>query len=113
MNNEYSATELGALQCSGCGKLYLPPKYHCSRCGGSNFYTVNLKGDGEIYSSTVIRVPFEKFMKEAPYLFAEVKLDEGLVVPGRLGNEKGKEVKIGSRVSFLKYEQGVNWFRLI
>ena len=57
-------------------------------------------------------MPFEEFLQEAPYAFAEVKLDEGLVVPGRFTNEKEREVKIGSRVSFVKWDRGVNWFEI-
>ena len=105
--------ELRALQCNKCRKLYLPPKYHCSQCGKSDFSEINLNGNGEVYSYTIIRVPFEEFLEEAPYIFAEVKLDDGLVVPGRFTNEKEKEGKIGSRVSFSRYERGISWFELI
>ena len=112
MSNKDSAMKLGALRCNGCGKLYVPPRYHCGGCGKSDFSEVQLDGNGEIYSYTVIRVPFEEFLAEAPYVFAEFKLDEGLVVPGRIANEGEKEVKIGSRVSFEKWKQGVYWFKL-
>ena len=77
----------------------------------SKFSEVNLNGDGEIYSYTVIRVPFEEFLDEAPFTFAEVKLDEGLVVPGRITAE-GEEIRIGSRVSFVSRDKGIAWFRL-
>lgn len=103
---------LRALQCDGCKKLFVPPRYHCSQCGKDAFSEVALSGNGEVYSYTIIRVPFEEFLDEAPYAFAEVKLDEGLVVPGRFTNEKQKEVKIGSRVSFVEWGRGVNWFAL-
>lgn len=105
-------TKSRALQCSGCHKLFVPPRYHCSQCGKSKFQQVELMGKGEVYSYTVIRMPFEEFLEEAPYAFAEVKLQEGLVVPGRFTNED-KEVKIGSRVLFVKRDRGVNWFELI
>lgn len=112
MEKQDSEMKLKALQCNGCQKLYVPPRYHCSQCGKDDFSEVDLKGKGEIYSYTVIRVPFEEFLEEAPFAFAQVKLDEGLVVPGRFTNEKDKEVKINSRVSFAKWDRGVNWFEL-
>jgi len=105
--------KLKALQCNGCQKLFVSPRYHCSHCGENEFHEVDLNGNGEIYSYTIIRVPFEEFLGEVPYAFAEVKLEEGLVVPGRFTNEKEKEVKIGSRVSFVKWDRGVNWFKLV
>lgn len=113
MRNQDSKTKLKVLECKGCGKLYLPPKYYCSQCGRSDFSEIDLKGNGEVYSYTIIRVPFEEFSEEAPYVFAEVKLDEGLVVPARFTNNKEKEIKIGSKVSFAKQDRGVNWFELI
>lgn len=112
MSKKDSEMKLRALQCNGCQKLYVPPRFHCSHCGKGEFSEVNLEGKGEVYSFTIIRMPFEEFLEEAPYAFAEVKLDEGLVVPGRFTNEKEKEIKIGSRVSFMKGERGVNWFEL-
>jgi uncharacterized OB-fold protein len=112
MRKKLSEIKLRALQCSGCQKLYVPPRYNCSKCGKGEFSEVELEGKGEVYSYTVIRMPFEEFLKEAPYVFAEVKLHEGLVLPGRFVNEEGKKVEIGSKVSFVRWERGVNWFEL-
>lgn len=112
MSNKDSETELSLLQCSGCGKQYVPPKYLCTECGKSDFSEVFSQGKGEVYSFTIIRMPFEEFADEAPYAFAEVKLDGGLVVPGRFTNEGEKAVEIGLKVSFVKWDRGVNWFEL-
>ena len=101
-----------ALRCEGCERLYYPPRYHCSKCGGSDFSNVHLDGNGEVYSYTVIRMPFEEFLEDAPFAFAEITLDEGLVVPGRFVNEEEKQIQIGSRVSFVNSDKGVLWFRL-
>ena len=113
MKNRDQGPLLRALECTGCKKLYFPPRYNCSQCGKGDFAEVDLRGGGEVYSYTIIRMPFEEFLNEAPYAFAEVKLDVGLVVPGRFTNEKEKEVQIGSRVSFVRWDRGVNWFELV
>jgi len=113
MADKEAKMKLRALQCNGCGKPFVPPRYRCDRCGGEEFVEVHLRGEGEIYSYTVIRVPFEEFVPEAPYVFAEVRLDEGLVVPARLTEQEQTVVKIGSRVSFVRWDRGVNWFRLV
>jgi uncharacterized OB-fold protein len=112
MENKNSREKIKALECNTCRKLYFPPKYHCSQCDKSDFSEINLEGEGKVYSFTVIRMPFEEFVEEAPYTFAEVALDEGLVVPGRFTNEDEKDIKINARVSFVRYDSGVNWFKI-
>jgi scaffold protein (connect acetoacetyl-CoA thiolase and HMG-CoA synthase) len=113
MTDGNSITELKALRCKVCGKLHIHPRYHCGGCSESVFSEINLKGSGEVYSFTIIRMPFEEFQEEAPYAFGELRLDEGLVVPGRFTNEGEIEIKIGGRVSFDRFERGINWFKLI
>ena len=112
MSYRDSGIDLIVLKCSDCGKLYFPPRYWCNKCDSSQFLQTRLSGVGEVYSYTIIRVPFQEFLDEAPYVFAEVKLDEGLVVPGRFTDEGEKRVKIGSKVSFVNWSRGVNWFKL-
>jgi len=113
MSNNQAIMELMALRCNGCGKLYVPPRYLCDECGKSEFSEVALKGSGEVYSYTIIRMPFEEFQDEAPYAFAEVKCDEGLAFPGRFTNEAEKKLEITSRVSFVRRDRGINWIELI
>ena len=97
-----------SLKCNGCGKLYFPPRYHCNHCGASSFSEMYVKGEGEVYTFTVIRVASEELSKNVPYIFVEVKLDEGLVVPGSIIMEKDTEIKIGSRVSFAGHRESVS-----
>jgi uncharacterized OB-fold protein len=113
MPSDDSKTKLIALKCDSCGKLYVPPRYLCGECENTEFSEIVLEGKGEVYTYTTIRMPFEEFEDEAPYAFAEVKSDEGLVFPGRFTNEGEKELKIGSKVSFAKRNRGVNWFELV
>ena len=108
-----SETGLKFLRCNGCGKLYVPPKYLCTQCDQDDFSEAFSKGTGEVYSFTIIRMPFEEFAKEAPYAFGEIKVNEGLVVPGRFTNEKEKAVAIGSKVSFVRRDGAINWFQVI
>jgi uncharacterized OB-fold protein len=113
MGEEGSKLTIKALQCNTCQKLYTPPKYSCTICEKSGFSEVDLKGSGEIYSFTIIRMPFHEFIDEAPYAFAMVKLDSGLVVPGRFIDQEVKKLRIGARVSFARYHRGVYWFELV
>lgn len=111
MCDDNSLRKLGIRKCQNCGKMYSPPRYHCSDCGGSRFIDAEvIKGTGEVYSWTRIRIPYEEFLKDAPYTFAIIKLDEGLMVPGRFINDGESVADIGSKVRFVKWDGGVNWF---
>ena len=101
------------LKCGQCGKLYFPPKYLCPDCGEHEFITVSHTGEGEVYTYTIIRMPFEEFKEQAPFAVAEIRLDQGLVVPGRFTNANDDNISIGSRVKFAVREEQVNWFTLI
>ena len=107
-----SQTELKLRQCNRCGKRYVPPKYLCTACDQTDFSDISAQGSGEVYSFTIIRMTFEEFAAEAPYAFGEMKLAEGLVVPGRFTNEKEKPLAIGTKVSFVEWRAGANWFQL-
>ena len=112
MNNESPATALKLLQCNDCGRLYVPPKYLCTDCDTSDISEVPSRGQGEVYSYTIIHMTFEEFAAEAPYAFGEMKLEEGLVVPGRFTNEGEKTLEIGAKVAFVNWHKGANWFQL-
>jgi uncharacterized OB-fold protein len=67
-----------------------------------------VKGEGEVYTFTVIRVAPEELSKNVPYVFVEVKLDAGLVVPGSIILEKDTEIKVGSKVSFVGTRESIS-----
>ena len=112
MDDNVTTEKLTALRCSNCDKLYVAPRFICKDCDNDGFLEVQLQGKGEIYSFTIIHVPSDEFIEEAPYAFVEVMLDEDLVIPGRLTNEETGKLKIKSKVSFIKLDQGINWFEL-
>lgn len=103
--------KLTALKCQDCGKLFIPPKYVCAACGSAKLAEIDLSGDGEIYTSTTIRVAPLEFQTQAPYEVIIVKLKEGPNVTGRLVGEQGGSLPIGAPVSFVKKEGAVPWFQ--
>ena len=76
--------KLLGLRCASCGGITCHPMPVCQWCGGRSLARVELCGEGELMTFTVIRVPSEGFEEEAPYIPCLVKTKEGPCVVGRL-----------------------------
>lgn len=108
-----ASNQLMLLKCETCGKLFIPPRYVCAECGGNQFVETVSSGEGEILTYTTIRVPPAGFEDQAPYDICVIRLSEGINVTARIvAQEGGKGPEIGDRVSFLRNEEGANWFGL-
>lgn len=89
---------LEAGKCKNCGKIYFPPRLVCDECGGRKFETIRLKGEGKIFSWTVIRVPPSEFKDQAPYAIGIIELDEGVRITCQIVDCEFDEIEIGKRV---------------
>jgi len=98
--------ELMGVECKGCGRLMLPPRPICNRCGSMDLEWKSFSGGGVVAAKTVIAVPLTRFQERCPYGVVIVTLDEGVSVSGLLFDEN---VDIGSRVeaAYVKDEDGV------
>lgn len=103
---------LKGLKCNSCDEIYIPPKYICPCCGNQGLKEVGLNGTGKVFSFTTIRVPSLGFEDQGSYDIALIKLEEGINITARLVREKDKDIKIGERVKFLEYKNGVPYFEL-
>ena len=68
---------LEAGRCPGCGKVVYPARKVCPACQGQELERVNLSRKGKVVTSTVIHVPPDDFLNEAPYAMAIVETPEG------------------------------------
>ena len=68
---------LEAARCAGCGKVIYPARKVCPECRGMEFETIRLSHSGTVVTSTVIHVPPDDFLNEAPYAMAVVETPEG------------------------------------
>ncbi len=85
--------------CSKCGNVYFPPRAICPNCRGSGKVSeTKLSGLGEVVTYTVVRVPPEGFEREAPYVVAIIKLEEGPRITAQIVDCKPEDVKIGTKV---------------
>ena len=68
---------LEAGKCVACGKVSYPARRVCPDCRGGEMETINLSQKGKVVTSTVIHVPPDEFLNEAPYAMAVVETPEG------------------------------------
>jgi len=102
------AGELRYQTCDDCdGRVNFTPSAHCQACGGSNLTWNVSKGDGTVYTFSVVmqnRIP--GFQELGAYAVAYVDLDEGfrmltnVVVDG----DPTQLVSVGQRVK-VDFEQ--------
>ena len=68
---------LEAGRCTGCGRVAYPLRRVCPDCRGNEFEALRLTPSGTVVTSTVIHVPPDDFLNEAPYAIAIVETPEG------------------------------------
>jgi uncharacterized OB-fold protein len=100
--------KLLGLRCASCKKITCHPMPVCQWCSGRSLERMELSGEGELTTFTVIRVPPEGFEADAPYIPCLVKTKEGPSVVGRLDYDPeratqeliGKQVKMNSAYTY-------------
>ena len=53
---------------------------------------------GKVFTFTIIRVPPQQFVDQAPYAVGIVELDDGVKLTGQIVDFNFEELKIGKRV---------------
>jgi len=96
-----SRYNLAAKRCNNCGKVFFPPRAVCSVCHRKSLgkmECIHLKGEGEVYSFTVVHEAPSHFEMLKPYVVVMVKMDEGVMLTSQLIDVGAKDVRIGMRV---------------
>jgi hypothetical protein len=101
------AGELRYQTCDSCKKLNFLPSAHCQSCGGSSLTWHKSKGEGTVYTFSVVRqnrIP--GFVELGAYAIAYVDLDEGFrMLTNIVGvTDPTRDVRIGQRVR-VEYEK--------
>ena len=85
--------------CRACGKLQFFPRAVCTGCFSSDLDWAAARGEGEVHSFTRVFVPRNPaFKDEIPICYANVVLDEGVIVESRIVGKGVEEIKLGDRV---------------
>lgn len=72
-----SRYRLEATRCGECGRVSYPPRPVCPACRSGEAQTIELSHEGRVVAATVVHVPPDAFLMEAPYVLAIVETPEG------------------------------------
>ena len=90
---------LEAGRCVGCGKVSYPVRPLCPDCRGAEFETIRLTPSGKVITSTVVHVPPNDFLMEAPYAMAVIETPEGARLMAQVVDCEPAEVLPGMEVN--------------
>jgi len=90
---------LDAGACTECGKVVLPVRPVCPACGGRAFEPRTLSRHGKVVTSTVIHVPPDDFLMQAPYAMAVIETPEGARLMAQVVDCEPAQVMPGMEVS--------------
>jgi len=82
-------------QCTGCEQYVFYPRMLCPHCGHDELRWQVAKGQGTVYSTTVVR---RRSDRGGDYNVALIDLDEGVRMMSRVDGVSPEEVAIGMRV---------------
>ena len=97
------------VKCSACGHSQVTSAEVCSKCGSDTLVEQDFSIEGSVVTYTILDVPSEIFIDDAPYAFAVIQLDGGPRCTGWLPRVKRpQDISIGDRVRFVKtYKPGM------
>jgi uncharacterized OB-fold protein len=93
--------ELTYQVCDDCSTVVFFPRSHCTKCGGRSLSWKTSKGEGTVYTYSVVRLNrHPAFVNLGAYAVAYVDLDEGFRIMTNIVGvaDPVKDVKIGQRV---------------
>ena len=105
--------KLRGFRCRNCGLVTATWGLACARCGEVGLEEADLSPHGRVTAFTVLHVPGEEFLNEAPYAYVVVELDGGGRITGWMpGVRSPSDLAIGERVHFEpSYKSGVQFVR--
>jgi len=103
--------KLRGLRCANCGLITATWGLACSRCGQFPLEEAELSSQGKVAAFTILTVPGDEFLNDAPYAYVVVDLDGGGRVTGWMPSVRAEnEIGIGDRVHFVtSYKPGVQF----
>ncbi len=78
--------------------MNFPPRLVCPECQKRDLVEIKLAEKGKVISYTVIRVPPQQFIDQAPYAVGIVKLDDGVNLMAQIVDCDFEDLKVGMRV---------------
>ncbi|UCF65507.1 MAG: Zn-ribbon domain-containing OB-fold protein [bacterium] len=101
--------KLQGRRCIDCETLSFPPRIVCQKCKSRNTEPFQFRGQGTLYSFTIIFQASGKFENSAPYIVGLIDLEEGVRITAQLTDITADEVRIGMDLEMVTrqiYEDG-------
>ncbi len=86
---------LEAFKCKTCGKVFVPRRLKCDKCGDVEFETIRLSDKVKLLTYTIIHTPASQFKDQSPYALGIVEFPEKVQLTGQLADIGFDEIKIG------------------
>ena len=92
--------ELRYPQCRACDAVVFYPRQHCPKCGASDLEWKVSRGEGTVYTYSVVRQNrMPGFIELGAYAVAYIDLDEGFrMMSSVLVDNPSRDIEIGQRV---------------
>jgi uncharacterized protein len=102
---------LRGFRCTNCGLVTATWGLACPRCGRRTLEEHALGRTGRVVAFTLLHVPGDEFLNDAPYAYVIVELDGGGRVTGWMPTVRAEsELAIGVPVRFVpSYRPGVQF----
>lgn len=96
-------------KCRNCGNYRFYPRLVCPECMSDSYDWVDTKGEGKVYSYTIVHRAGGAFKEDVPYVVAIVELNEGVRMMSNIIGIEPDKVTIGLpvRVSFDKVNDDI------
>lgn len=99
-----SPAEKGYLigsKCRTCGETFFSKRVYCANCTGADIEEVALNTRGKLHTFTISRVVPPGSIMQAPYVIAQVRLPEGVLVTSVLTDCNFEALDIGMDVELV------------
>ncbi|MDP3767036.1 MAG: Zn-ribbon domain-containing OB-fold protein [Dehalococcoidia bacterium] len=91
--------ELRYQVCDACDGIVFFPRAHCPHCLSMSLSWKTSRGEGTIYTFTVVRqIGHPAFREKIPYAVAWIDLDEGFRMLSNVVSDAPDQLEIGQRV---------------
>ena len=107
------SNRLRGFRCPSCGLVTATWALACARCGKADLEEAALSPRGTVSAFTILTVPGDEFLNDAPYAYVVVDLEGGGRVTGWMPSVKSeKDLTIGEPVHFVAgYKPGVQFVK--
>lgn len=96
--------DLTANKCRSCGFHSMDNFNICPKCGSKDWIKMDLSGNAEVYSFTIVHNGFGEMADYTPYILAMISLAEGYNITTILKNISIPEIKIGMKLKFSNFD---------